>query len=158
MMTAPSELKMVTTESEYKPDWADSRTQAEIAAEVDREMVDELEEDSEDEYFGDRYGMLDFERQFDSEDENDVREAVQHGFSLGKWMDGLVDVLLKLDEDEEQDLEIGLPKEVVIEDPPVKSDTSVESECLIEAPLERPQGVWDDVRWFGRVIARTLGS
>jgi len=155
VMTAPSELKMVTTESEYKPDWADSRTQAEIAAEVDREMADEFEED---EYFGDRYGMLDFERQFDSEDENDVREAVRHGFSLGKWMDGLVDVLLKLDEDEEQDLEIGLPKEAVIEDPPVKSDTSVESECLIEAPLERPQGVWDDVRWFGRVIARTLGS
>lgn len=150
-MTAASEIK---TETNYEPDWADPQTQAEIAAEVERDMADELEVESEDEFFRDRYGMLDFEGQFDTDDEKDVQEVVKHGFGIGKWMDGLVDVLLKL-EDDEPDIEAQPAAESAVQ---VQSDPSLGSDDSLESPPEKPKGVWDDVRWFGRLVTRTIRS
>ena len=74
------------------PDWADDQTQAELAAQYHEEFGDDLDED------GDPYGLLDFEGQFDSEDEDELRESIK-GYRLGAWMDGLVDVFLRLEDD-----------------------------------------------------------
>lgn len=145
----------IKVEPTYEPDWADPQTQAEIAAEVERDMADELEEESQDDYSGDRYGMLDFDGQFEfnSEDEREVQEAVKRGFGLGKWMDGLVDVFLKLED--EPDLEAQPAAESSMQ---VKSSAPEVSEDSIEPPPEESKGVWDDVRWFGRLVAKTVTS
>ncbi len=41
---------------------------------------------------------MDFEGQFDSDDEDELRKSIK-GYRLGAWMDGLVDVFLRLEDD-----------------------------------------------------------
>lgn len=142
---------LVTPTDEPTPDWADDHTQAEIAARVESDFTDELDEDP--------YGLLDFEGQFDSEDEEDVRKEISK-YRLGRWMDGIVDVFLHLEDFPEPpppDLEAA---NVQPAPAPAKDDetASVVSETSVEAPPEQPNGVWDDMAWFGRLVARTLRS
>lgn len=143
-------------DEEAAPDWADARTQAEIAAQVESDLADEFDDDP--------YGVLDFEAQFDSEDEEDVRREISK-YRLGRWMDGVVDVFLRLEDfpesqtSQEPDLEAGRA-EVSVAPIPAKDveAASVASETSVEPPPERPNGIWDDVFWFGRLIGRTVRS
>jgi hypothetical protein len=147
------------------PDWADDMTQAEIAAQYHADFGDELDDD------GDPYGVLDFEANFDSDDEDELRKSIK-GYRLGAWMDGLVDVFLRLEDD--------FPGSQVDADGKGKSDgvrvtldnssatmksegdpslgPSVRFDDSVEPPPERPKSVWDDVAWFGRMVARTVRS
>ncbi|KIY00961.1 uncharacterized protein Z520_03627 [Fonsecaea multimorphosa CBS 102226] len=153
------------------PDWADEQTQAEIAAQMDADFADELDDT------GDPYGMLDFEAQFDSdddEDEEELRKSIS-GYKLGRWMDGLVDVFLRLEDDYSVDLEAAAkPASKTQPDPAAPSNApppakdpadhpaggpTVRFDDSVEPPPEtRPRGVWDDVAWFGRMLARTVRS
>lgn len=141
----------VTPMDESTPDWADAGTQAEIAAQVESELADEFDDDP--------YGILDFEGQFDSEDEEDVRREISK-YRLGRWMDGLVDVFLRLEDFPEAqgpDLELGndeAPASIAKD----AETASVVSDHSVEPPPERPRGIWDDVAWFGRLIGRTVRS
>ncbi|EXJ85882.1 hypothetical protein A1O1_06251 [Capronia coronata CBS 617.96] len=140
-----------TPVDEPTPDWADDHTQAEIAAQIESDFTDELDEDP--------YGLLDFEGQFDSEDEEDVRQEISK-YRLGRWMDGVADVFLRLEDFPEpgrSDLEAGNAQSAPAPAKDVET-ASVASETSVEAPPEKPNGVWDDVAWFGRLIARTLQS
>ncbi|KIX04573.1 ornithine carbamoyltransferase [Rhinocladiella mackenziei CBS 650.93] len=142
---------------EAAPDWADAQTQAEIAARVENDLADEFDEDP--------YGILDFEGQFDSEDEEDVRKEISK-YRLGRWMDGLVDVFLRLEDFPESlsaDLEAGnaqtqmpLPGAPAVKE----ADTAslISDNPSVETPPEKPNGVWDDVAWFGRMIVKTVRS
>jgi hypothetical protein len=168
----PSQSTFITTAAHDKgysgPDWADSQTQAEIAAELEREMAHELEADSQasgsrEWWRGDRYGAVDFAGQFDDEededdddvdggsDEADVRKALRQrgGFGgVGKWVDGLVDVFLKLDhedddgdEDADRDLETGVVVKDDDEDrvvpPPPPGTVGEEEEGASQPKAER---------------------
>jgi hypothetical protein len=121
------------------------------AEEVQPDWVEEdVEEENEDEFFRDRYGMIDFTAQFDSDDEKDVRDALRkRGFLMGGWIDGVIDSLMMLE-----------PEPELIEDRKVEfaaENMSMSGES-IEEPPERPKSVWDDVRWFGRIVGRTFAS
>ena len=153
------------------PDWADAQTQAEIAAQIQEDFRDELDDD------GDPYGILDFEGQFDSEDEDELRESIS-GYRLGRWMDGLVDVFLRLEDDfpgsqaeshhsrERKDEEkyaddgsaTAASAPAATKDADAPSGSAVRLDDSVEPPPERPKSVWDDVAWFGRVVARTVRS
>ncbi|KIW85324.1 hypothetical protein Z517_00714 [Fonsecaea pedrosoi CBS 271.37] len=159
MTPVPATTPMI--EVDTGPDWADEQTQAEIAAQMDADFADELDD-------GDPYGMLDFEAQFDSDDEEELRKSIK-GYRLGRWMDGLVDVFLQLEDDfstPQPDLEAARPKtgpEIATSTAPPAKDAdhpgpSVRFEDSVEPPPERPKGVWDDVAWFGRMLARTVRS
>lgn len=137
---------------EASPDWADDHTQAEIAAHAESDLADELDDDP--------YGVLDFEGQFDSDDEEDVRKEIS-SYRLGRWMDGLVDVFLRLEdfpEPQPSDLEAG--KNAVAPPAPAKDAgaAGLQSDDAVEPPPERPKGIWDDVAWFGRLVVRTVRS
>ncbi len=153
-----------------EPDWADENTAAEIAAHRE-EFGDDAFDIEDEEDGGDPYGALDFEGQFDSEDEEELRRRIQ-GYRLGKWMDGLVDVFLRLEDDFGRDAGKGdeegqdeksrddanvagasTAKEM---DRPAPS--GVRFEDSVEPPPERPKSMWDDVAWFGRMVARTVSS
>ncbi len=150
------------------PDWADTatRAEAEVAASLSSDLADELDD-------GDPYGVLDFDdhfEPFDSDDEAEMRrELVKNRLGLGRWIEGVVDVFLNL-EDEFPDLEgLGSEKptpreledqrkaELIVQ---VKREEEVEPlrDGEVEAPPEQSQGVWDDVKWFGRLVARTVSS
>ncbi|OAP60377.1 hypothetical protein AYL99_05379 [Fonsecaea erecta] len=162
MTPVPATTPMV--EMDTGPDWADEQTQAEIAAQMDAEFSDELDD-------GDPYGMLDFDAQFDSDDEEELRKSI-NGYRLGRWMDGLVDVFLRLEDDfstPQVDLEAAKTKAqsdpaAASPAPPPAKDAdhppgpTVRFDDSVEPPPERPQGVWDDVAWFGRMLARTVRS
>ena len=153
---------------EIVPDWADTatRAEAEVAASLSSELADELDD-------GDPYGVLDFDdhfEPFDSEDEAEMRrELVKHRLGLGRWFEGVVDVFLNLEE-EFPDLEGGeiaeaTPRELedqIKAGDGVQTKTEEEGETLkegeVEAPPEQSQGVWGDVKWFGRLVARTVRS
>jgi hypothetical protein len=135
---------------EGAPDWADERTQAEIAAQLESELADEFDDE-------DPYGMLDFEGHFDSEDEEEVRREMA-GYKLGGWMDSVVDVFLRLEEfpDSQPDLEAGLFHSST---PSVREEVvSMDTAMSVEPPPEHPKGIWDDVTWFGRLVVRTIAS
>ncbi|KAK6376100.1 uncharacterized protein PV06_02060 [Exophiala oligosperma] len=153
-------------DEEAMPHWDDAQTQAEIAAQVESEFADEFEDDP--------YGVLDFEGQFDSEDEEDVRREISR-YRLGRWMDGVVDVFLRLEEfpdseggsksarDHDVDLEAGNQKpemsdvETTVQVKDADAASAV-SDASIEPPPDKPSGVWDDVVWFGRLLVRTVRS
>ena len=157
-MTPANELRLATTETSYEPDWADPQTRAEIAAETERELADELTMEHLDDE--DHYGALDFEGHFeqleldfDSQDEKDVQEAVRQGFGVGKWMDGWVDALLKIEA--EPDIEAQPKAEASVA---IKSEASVAgSDDTIEAPPVS-QNVWHDLKWLGGLVAKSIGS
>ncbi|KAJ9609592.1 hypothetical protein H2200_005919 [Cladophialophora chaetospira] len=150
------------------PDWADDSTQAEIAAQYPDDFGDGF--DSEDEE-GDPYGHLDFEGQFDSEDEDELRRSIK-GYRLGAWMDGLVDVFLQLEDDfqgsdtgksgrqdgrDEESEEVGTASSAV-KGTNSPAGSTVRFDESVEPPPERPKSIWDDVAWFGRMVARTVRS
>ena len=131
----------ITPGEDIRPEW------------VGEAVTEELENEEEDEFFRDRYGMVDFTTQFDSDDEKDVRDALRKkGFLMGRWIDGVVDSLMMLEPEPELEVGRNTPK---VEFAPDYASVSGES---IEEPPERPKSVWDDVRWFGRVVGRTFGS
>ena len=131
----------ITPGEDIRPEW------------VGEEVTEELENEEEDEFFRDRYGMVDFTTQFDSDDEKEVRDALRKkGFLMGRWIDGVVDSLMMLEPEPELEIGHDTPK---VEFAPDNTSISGES---IEEPPERPKSVWDDVRWFGRVVGRTFGS
>ncbi|RMZ77529.1 hypothetical protein DV737_g4313, partial [Chaetothyriales sp. CBS 132003] len=154
---------------DVRPDWADPESQAEIAARVAAELADEMDD-------SDPYGMLNFEEQvdieLDSEDEREVRRELMAG-QYG-WFDGVIDVLLRI-EDEYPDPELGdtvnQPRtrrgEGVVVGRAVtgqqgqqgqQAKEEVLADDQVEAPPDHPQSMWDDVKWFGRLLARTVGS
>lgn len=121
------------------------------AEEIQPDWVEDVEEGNEDEFFRDRYGMIDFTGQFDSDDEKDVRDALRkRGFIMGRWIDGVIDSLMMLEPEPELEVE---NRKVDF----APENMSLSGEC-IEEPPERPKSVWDDVRWFGRVVGRTFSS
>jgi hypothetical protein len=131
----------ITPGEDIRPEW------------VGEEVAEELENE-EDEFFRDRYGMVDFTNQFDSDDEKDVRDALRkRGFIMGRWIDGVIDSLMMLEPEPEPELEDGPEPKVDF----VPENASVSGES-VEEPPERPKSVWDDVRWFGRVVGRTFAS
>lgn len=190
----PALSRLITTESHGQgyvgPDWADSQTQAEIAAELEGEMAAELEpaelydeDDQDTEWWReDRYGTLDFDGQWEDEekeDEAEVQRAVREGgFKLGKWVDGVVDALLRLDDEEEPDLEVGIPsvtepvvrndqldgtldaqtEEQTEEKHPVDESSGHDSDDAMEPAPAHPTSVWEDVAWFSRLVFRTARS
>jgi hypothetical protein len=152
------------------PDWADkeTRAEAEIAASLSSDLADDLDD-------GDPYGVLDFDdhfEPFDSEDEAEMRRELAKS-RLGRFFDGVVDVFLSFEDEipdwesegrsqrgsetTPRELEDGLQGEST-----TKSKSNDDLEPLaaeqVEAPPERPVGVWDDVKWFGRLVARTVRS
>lgn len=176
--TCPSiAMASSTSAHEYTatgPDWADSQTQAEIAADLEMDLADELEDGelySDDE---DRYGALDFEGQDIEEDERQVEQAVRAGgFRLGRWVDGVVDVFLKMDEADEDDLDIKHAKpeieavtatndDIKKNDHPEQSGgqtvDDMDSDDGMEPAPQNPKSIWEDLAWFGRLIWRTAIS
>lgn len=146
---------------DVEPNWADASTraeaEAELAAQLQSELADEFEAFSEGfdgDGDGDPYGMLDFENQGESEDEENAEEEVRRAmrrWRVGGWMDGAIDALLMVEE-----TTVGLEGEETggkggeIEERRVSGDDSV------EGPEERVRGAWPDLRWFGRVISRQV--
>ncbi|EXJ58341.1 hypothetical protein A1O7_05766 [Cladophialophora yegresii CBS 114405] len=167
MTPVPSTTPMLEMDA---PDWADEQSQAEIAAQYHEDFGYDLSD------VGDPYGVLDFEGQFDSEDEDELRRSIK-GYRLGAWMDGLVDVFLRL-EDEFPGSQLDATKAVrekgegkdqtggpaasassgAPKDADLHAGQSVRFDDAVEPPPERPKTVWDDVAWFGRMVARTLRS
>jgi hypothetical protein len=191
----PALSRLITTESHRQgysgPDWADSQTQAEIAAELEVEMAAELEpaelydEDDQDKEWWreDRYGAVDFDGHWEDDarqDEAEVQRAVKEGgFGVGRWVDGVVDALLRLDDNEdERDLEAGIPSasETVLksdepdggvipqadgtagEKPPLDESSGHVSDDAMEPAPAHPASAWEDVAWFGRLVFRTARS
>ena len=166
-------------DSDPLPDWADDRTQAEIAAQVESELAEEFD------YDGDPYGVLDFEGQFDSDDDHDSdeeevrREILASGYHLGRWVDGIVHVFLRLEDlpdsssEQSLDLEAGSglsSKETPLDIDPTQLPSSTVKTGVLEPtrfasdnsveppPPQRQGGLWDDVAWFARLVARTVRS
>jgi len=75
-------------------------------------------------------------------------------------MDGVVDVFLRLEElPEYQDDDLEARRSQVFPTPSKDAENaSTLSDNSVEPPPARPTGVWDDVAWFGRLIARTVRS
>lgn len=121
---------MTPVAAEDDVEWGSHRDQAEIAAEVQEELDDDDD---------DPFGVLDFEANFESDEEEEVREAISK-YKLGQWMDGVVDAMLQI-EDVQPDIE--------------KQEESISD---VEAPPARAKGWWDDVSWFGRLLTKTVKS
>lgn len=144
---------------EVVPDWADEKTQSEVAAQLQSELVSEFGYDD-----GDPYGMLDFEGQvefdFDSEEEAEFKKEVaktKRRLFGGGWFQDVVDAMVGLEGTD--DLEMG--KEDDVKEPETtKAVEEQKEEQVDEAKLETPpegeQGVWADVRWLGRLITKSL--
>ncbi|ETI22682.1 hypothetical protein G647_06758 [Cladophialophora carrionii CBS 160.54] len=169
--TVPSTTPML--EMDAPPDWADEQSQAEIAAQYHEDFGDDFSDDDADD---DPYGVLDFEGQFDSEDEDELRRSIK-GYRLGAWMDGLVDVFLRLEDDfpgsqleatkavrekgegkDQNDSPAASASSGAPKDADLQAGQSVRFDDSVEPPPERPKTVWDDVAWFGRMVARTVRS
>ncbi|KEF55871.1 uncharacterized protein A1O9_07451 [Exophiala aquamarina CBS 119918] len=175
----PLSLGLDEPDSNSMPDWADDRTQAEIAAQVGNDLAEEFD------YDGDPYGVLDFEGQFDSDEDNDSdeeevrREILASGFHMGSWVDGIVDVFLRLedppDSSSEQNLDLETGSRFPSREMPANIDaaqlpssgaengepkpTHFESDNSVEPPpVQQQGGLWNDVAWFGRLVARTVRS
>ncbi|KAL9617160.1 MAG: hypothetical protein Q9160_008014 [Pyrenula sp. 1 TL-2023] len=182
-----------------RPDWADEETRKEAEREQrEKELMGEnLEQgvdwkalDEEDEgvfEYGDADGELDETRNshLGKSDEQELREQVRSkGFGIGKWVDGWVDALLKVGEDQEDGGDAGL---VHAENPPVeekqatpgtksisldlrkenREPESVESSehapsCPRDSPKDSaPQNaetMWEDVKWLGNLVWDTATS
>jgi hypothetical protein len=157
-----------------EPDWADSQTQAEIAADLEMELAEELEDAELYSDGGDRYGGLDFEGQDIEDEEREIQQALRaRGFGIGKWVDGVVDVFLKMDDADEDDPEI---KHEKLDHQPVtvSGDESkhgdlpaypggaemddIASDDGMEPAPQNPKNVWEDLAWFGRLVLRTAKS
>ena len=138
--------------------------------------VDDLN-DNEDEVFEDAPVSVEEEREEEIEIQKQFREK---GFVFGRWVDRVVDTLLMFEEDGDEDFsastsQIGEDEGVVRgvrltessgdgeseEDGGKKSGerveirgVKVEGDALhdMEAAPENPESVWEDVKWFGRLV------
>jgi Protein of unknown function (DUF3984) len=180
----PRKISIPASTHDYakiEPDWADSQTQAEIAADLEMELAEELEDDELYSDDGDRFDTLDFEGQGveeeeeeEEEEEKEIQQAVcARGFGLGRWVDGVVDVFLKMDDADEDELDpkqerqdhdgVTLPEDGK-EDKDLPRQSSMEemddivSEDGMEPAPENPKTVWEDIAWFGRLVLRTAKS
>lgn len=137
-------------ETDMQPNWADARTQAELAAQLQEELGQDFDDD------GDPYGMLNFEEQGSDgdsdQDEEEVRRAMSR-YRLGGWMglDGAIDALLRVEEvndNTQLDIERGV-------DEVSRDGRSIGD---VETPPQRASGPWVDVTWFGRLFGRSAGE
>lgn len=155
------------------PDWVDASSRAEAAATVNASLhasssaiAADLEDDmplspADD----DPYGVLDFSdhfEPFDSDDEAEMRrELAKHRGALG-WFDGMVDVLLRFEDQAAADTEDGevADEEWIGRARAEKRERLEETlqDGEVEAPPEENRGVWGDVAWFGRMVARSVRS
>ena len=182
----PTLSRLITTESHGQgyvgPDWTDSQTQAEMAAELEPAELYEEDEQDQEWWREDRYGALDFDGQWEDEekeDEAEVQRAVREGgFGFGKWVDGVIDALARLDDEEERDLEAGISPatEAVVrgdkldrnletqtdgqkeESRPVDESSRHVFDDTVERAPAQPKSVWEDVAWFSRLVFRTACS
>lgn len=157
-----------------EPDWADSQTQAEIAAVLEMEFAAELEDGELYSDDGDRYGALDFEDQGIEDEETEIQQALRaRGFGIGRWVDGVVDVFLQMDDAEEDEPGVkhetlDQSKVTVAEDEKKARDPieglatsemdDVASDDEMEPAPQHPKTVWEDLAWFARLVLRTAKS
>lgn len=149
-------------EDNVVPDWADEKTQEEVAAQVQTELVDEFGYED-----GDPYGMLDFEGQiefeFDEEDEAEVKREfarTRRRFFGGGWINDVVDAMVGSEIVE--DVELGRQEDEK-EDADAKAnfkgldrgDEEIVDESKLELPPEEG-GMWADVKWLGRLMSKSL--
>jgi hypothetical protein len=151
---------------DIQPQWADKETQAEYAASVPNYFETGAKDEGPEDDDADPYESMDFEGQFDDGSDIVDEEAVRRELSssgLGRWFDGMVDVFLMLEEDVQEPVE---PRDAP-EDSPNQPADGEASQALrmrlddtefVEPPPENPQGVWDDLRWLGRLVVRTINS
>lgn len=158
-----------------EPDWVDSQTQAEIAADLEMELAEELEDAELYSDDGDRFGGLSFEDQADeAEDEREVQKAVRaRGFGVGRWVDSVVDVFLQMDDVEEDDLVVeqeALHQQGVLPSSEETKDIrqsaqsgspgidELASDDGMEPAPQNPKTIWEDLAWFGRLVFKTAKS
>lgn len=157
-----------------EPDWADSQTQAEIAADLEMEFAAELEDGELYSDDGDRYSALDFEDQGIEDEETEIQQALRaRGFGIGRWVDGVVDVFLQLDDAEEDEprvqhensdqSNITMAKDEKkardpIEGLGISDRDDVASDDEMEPAPQHPKTVWEDLAWFARLVLRTAKS
>lgn len=136
---------------------------------------DELDDD-------DPYGQLNLAEHFDNgsdivdeeEVRRELREHSRQSGVLGRWFDGVVDVFMMLEEEDGQDnaggegarrlaevergfrdgQEAGKSEE---KENVAWFDGQSEEQQDVEPPPEGQQGVWGDVKWLGRLVARSIG-
>ena len=145
-------------DGDVEPNWADASTQAEaeMAAQLQSELADEFEGFSDGyDGDGDPYGMLNFEDQWESEDEENAEEEVRRAmrsWRVGGWMDGAIEALLMVEDTGTgtEAAEAGTRKESDVEERREGGDDDV------EGPEERVRGAWPDLWWFGRVVSRQV--
>lgn len=133
---------------DVQPNWADAKTQAELAAQLQQELEDDFDDD------GDPYGMLNFEGQGSDDDSDEDEEEVRRAMSryrLGGWMglDGAIDALLKIEEAHDNS---GIDVEKGIEE--VSAESSIGD---AEMPPQQASSAWVDAGWFGRLLGRSVG-
>lgn len=173
-MTAP--VPEMDAEDEVKPNWADKETQAEVEEEEvgwDRDVLRDEGLDVDD----DPYGELNFDGHFDTGsdivDEEEIRRELSRG-GLGRWIDGVVDVFLMLEEDGSDDFDAdrreGLERLRVLAESVRQEGAVGEAEAtpawdderadvdVPPPPPDQPQGVLNDVRWLAGLLARNLWS
>ena len=157
-----------TDPAPMQPDWADSQTQAEIAASLEREFSQELDDDGLGLVLDDDGNHHDYDL---GNEEREIQAAVHaRGFRLGRWMDGLVDVFLQIDDGE---AEAAQEEECGLDDaPPASEEEPQEASDVAESPREgeilseddmepapqNPKSMWEDMAWFGRLVLRTAMS
>ena len=160
--------------AEFEPDWVDSQTQAEIAADLEMELAGELEDEELYSDDGDRFDSLDFEGQGADDEEKEIQQALRtRGFGLGKWVDGVVDVFLKMDDADEDELDakqdrldyegVAFPEEGnkdsdLPRQPSTEDMDDVVSDDDMEPAPQNSKTVWEDLVWFGRLVLRTAKS
>ena len=141
--------------SNVRPDWTDGKTHAETAADIEAEMAEELDddgaiyEDEEEHWKRGRYDELDFDGQGDDEEEV-IRAVNERGYGVGKWVDAVVDALLRIDtQDEDEEKGLGNAAEKLAKKPPPTTEDKENtkhleqedavSETDIETPPENPK-------------------
>ena len=139
--TAMEGEDLIVEEEEYETNWADPKTQAEVAAHLQAELG---------EWDDDPYGMLDFEGQGDSEAEEEVKKAFK-SWRIG-WLDGAVDALMLVEDivDEEEEEDVSDHKEKTIND---GEDEAVDA----DENDGQQQGGWMSVNWMSRAVKKSVG-
>jgi hypothetical protein len=138
----------------------------------EEDLYDLDEEEDEDPY--ENNGLAEhFDNGSDVLDEEEVKREIRKSGVMGRWFDGIVDAMLMLEgENGEADFFDGQEQgKVAFDDESQEAQDQARGEEVsadgskgdlkeadIETPPEQPQGVWDDVKWWGRVVARSMGS
>lgn len=150
--TAPDIDDEIREEEEFdgqniEPQWSDARTQAEVAAQLQEELMDSYAD-----YDGDPYGMLDFEGQGDadtSEDEEEVKRAMR-SWGIGGWMDGAIEALLMVEQGNAE------PEQKVKEEKDMRR-VSVRSVTEDDSDIDDNESVqkgWGQIAWVGDFFKR----